>query len=262
MLRQRLDRPHRFFFVDYFIKHTLPPLLAQMGTLPLNNKEAKRELKGNLNNKTLPFCSEPKYYGVTLDRSLTYRRHLESLRKKLSSCVAILRQLAGAGWSARARILRISTLALVHSTARILLSCIVPQCSYSPHWPCHQVRLANCYWMPASYTCAQPSYSCRHTTSSCLHKWGMASSAARECGAEEQIVDHVVLQCPTHRPPHGLHSLTVLDDETIEWLLNTCPSSSAAKQWIVELAKTTKKIMHILFASNFLSRHIGRFPWF
>jgi len=37
------------------------------------------------------------------------------------------------------------------------------------------------------------------------------------------FVDHVVLQCPIQRPPHGLHGLTVLDDETIEWLLNTCP---------------------------------------
>jgi len=43
----------------------------------LNNKEAKRELKANFNNETLPFCSEPKYLGVMLDRSLTYRRHLE-----------------------------------------------------------------------------------------------------------------------------------------------------------------------------------------
>ena len=58
---------------------------------------------------------------------------------------------------------------------------------------------------------------------SCLYKWGMASSAACECGAEEQTVDHAVLQCPIHRPPHGLHDLTVLDDETIGWLLNTCP---------------------------------------
>ena len=58
---------------------------------------------------------------------------------------------------------------------------------------------------------------------SCLYKWGMASSAACECGAEEQTVDHVVLQCPIHRPPHGLHGLTVLDDETTEWMLNTCP---------------------------------------
>jgi len=52
-----------------------------------------------------------------------------------------------------------------------------------------------------------------------LHKWSMASSGTCECGAEEQTVDHVVL----HRPPHGLHGLTVLDDETTEWLLNTCP---------------------------------------
>jgi len=27
----------------------------------LNNKEAKREVKVNHNNETLPFCSEPKY---------------------------------------------------------------------------------------------------------------------------------------------------------------------------------------------------------
>jgi len=39
----------------------------------LNNKEAKCELKVNFNSETLPFCSEPKYLGVTLDRSLTYR---------------------------------------------------------------------------------------------------------------------------------------------------------------------------------------------
>jgi len=57
---------------------------------------------------------------------------------------------------------------------------------------------------------------------SCLYKWGMASSEACECGTEEQTVDHVVLHCPIHRP-HGLHGLTVLDNETTEWLLNTCP---------------------------------------
>jgi len=50
----------------------------------LNNKEAKHELKVKYNNETLPFCSEPKYLRVTLDRSLMYRRHLESLRKNLT----------------------------------------------------------------------------------------------------------------------------------------------------------------------------------
>jgi len=50
----------------------------------------------------------------------------------------------------------------------------------------------------------------------------MVSSTACECGAEEQTVDHVVLQCPIHRLPHGLHDLTVLHDKTVECLLNTC----------------------------------------
>ena len=80
----------------------------------LNNKEVKRELKVNFNNESLPFCSKPKYVGVTLDRSLTYRRHLQSLRKELTSRVALLRRLAGSGWGAGATKLRTATLALVH----------------------------------------------------------------------------------------------------------------------------------------------------
>jgi len=30
-------------------------------------------------------------------------------------------------------------------------------------------------------------------------------------------------ECPIHQPSHELYGLTVLDDETIEWLLNTSP---------------------------------------
>jgi len=60
----------------------------------------------------------------------------------------------------------------------------------------------------------------------------MAPYAACECGAGEQTVDHVVLQCLIHRFPHGL-GLTVLDDETIDWFFSTCPEIySANKQWI------------------------------
>jgi len=63
----------------------------------LNYKEAKRELKVNHNNETLPFWSERKHLGGMLDRTHTYRRHLESLRKKLTSCVALLKRLVGSG---------------------------------------------------------------------------------------------------------------------------------------------------------------------
>ena len=113
------------------------------------NKEAKRELNVK-NNETLPFCSEPKYLGVMLDRSLTYRRHLESLRKTLTSRVALLRRLAGPSLGALNR--------------RGLRACLVPQCSYPPYWPHHQQRRANSDWMPASYTSGQTFNPCRHPT--------------------------------------------------------------------------------------------------
>jgi len=51
-------------------------------------------------------------------------------------------------------------------------------------------------------------------------QWGVATSAACECAAKGQAVENVDLRGPIHRPPHGLHGLTVLDDETIERLLN------------------------------------------
>ena len=67
-----------------------------------------------------------------------------------------------------------------------------------------------------------PPYRCR-TFPLLLVQMGYGLHCGCECDAEEQTVDHVVFQCPIHRPPHGLHGLTVLDDETIDWLLNTCP---------------------------------------
>ena len=84
----------------------------------LNNREAKRELKVYNNGRLLPFCPTPTYLGVKLDRSLTFRHHLEALRKKLSSHFTLLRRLVGSEWGASAKTLRIATLSLVHSTAK------------------------------------------------------------------------------------------------------------------------------------------------
>ena len=63
----------------------------------LHNREAKRELKRNNNGKVLLFCPVSTYLGVKLNRALTYRHHLEALRKKLSTHVSLLRRLAGSG---------------------------------------------------------------------------------------------------------------------------------------------------------------------
>ena len=83
----------------------------------LNNREAKRELNVYNNGKRLPFCPVPAYLGVKLDRSLTFHHHLETLRKKLTTRVALMRQLAGSDWGAEAKTLRTAALSLVYSTA-------------------------------------------------------------------------------------------------------------------------------------------------
>ena len=83
----------------------------------LNNREAKRKLKVYNNDRLLPFCPNLNYLGVKLDRSLTFRHHLVSLRKKLSSHVTLLRRLVGSGWGADAQTLCIATLSLVYSVA-------------------------------------------------------------------------------------------------------------------------------------------------
>ena len=61
----------------------------------LHNREGMRELKVKHNGKILPFFPVPAYLGLKLDRALTYRHHLEALRKKLSTRVSLLRRLAG-----------------------------------------------------------------------------------------------------------------------------------------------------------------------
>ena len=91
----------------------------------LHNREAKREIKVKNNGKILPFCPLLTYLGVKLERALTYRYHLEALRKKLSTSVLLLRRLAGSEWGAGAKTLRTSALPMIYSTVEY---CSPPLC--------------------------------------------------------------------------------------------------------------------------------------
>ena len=82
----------------------------------LNNRGVKRELNVYNNGNLLPPCPVPTYLGVKLDKLLTFRHNLEALSKKLSTRVALLRRLAGSGWSAGPKTLCISAFSLVYST--------------------------------------------------------------------------------------------------------------------------------------------------
>ena len=75
-----------------------------------------------------------------------------------------------------------------------------------------------------------------------LYKCVMVSSVACESSTEEQTVNHVVLHCLIHRLPHGLHGLTVLDHDTIKWLLNMCPEI-LSKHWLEQLAQKKNSLL-------------------
>ena len=83
----------------------------------LNNREAICELNVYNNGNLLPPCAVPTYLGLKQDRSLTFRHHLEALRKQLSTRVALLGRLARSEWAAGAKTLRMSAFYLVYSTA-------------------------------------------------------------------------------------------------------------------------------------------------
>ena len=119
----------------------------------LINREVKRELNIYNNGNLLPFCPVPTYLGVKLDRSLTFRHHLEALCKKLSTRVALLRPLAESGWGAGAQILRISALFLVYSTADtahqfgVVVRILAPLTTFLM-----MLCFAHCHWMVSSHT--------------------------------------------------------------------------------------------------------------
>ncbi|KAJ3606507.1 hypothetical protein NHX12_026028 [Muraenolepis orangiensis] len=91
--------------------------------------KAKRELSVSVDNKRLEHQLAPKYLGVRLDRTLSYKQHLEEVRAKVTARVSLIRRLAGTTWGASARTLRISTQALVFSAAEYC----APVWSRSPH---------------------------------------------------------------------------------------------------------------------------------
>ncbi|KAJ3612161.1 hypothetical protein NHX12_020438 [Muraenolepis orangiensis] len=74
----------------------------------LSTREARRELEVRVDNKCLEVQQAPKYLGVRLDRTLSFKQHLEEVKAKVTSRVALLRRLAGTTWGASAKTLRIS----------------------------------------------------------------------------------------------------------------------------------------------------------
>ena len=102
---------------DYCYHWRLKPSAAKTVScvFHLHNVSASRELNVTLSGKRLKHDPHPVYLGVTLDRTLSYRDHLEKTAGKLKGRNNLLMKLAGSSWGADANTLRSSALALCYS---------------------------------------------------------------------------------------------------------------------------------------------------
>ena len=81
-------------------------------------------------NKTeLKNIQHPKYLGVTLDRTLCYKKHIHNTKMKVATRNNLLRNLSNSKWGANANTIRTTALALSYSVAEYA----APIWARSPH---------------------------------------------------------------------------------------------------------------------------------
>lgn len=103
----------------YFNDWRLIPNMAktEVSCFHLNNKQAHMEPEVYFGNSLLRFNPHPKYLGVTMDRTLCFKKHLENTAAKINTRNNIIHKLCGTTWGANATTLRTSALSLVYSVA-------------------------------------------------------------------------------------------------------------------------------------------------
>lgn len=103
----------------YFRQWRLKPNASktEVSCFHLSNQSANMKLKVSFESQLLKHNHTPKYLGVTLDRTLSFRYHLEKTAAKLKTRNNILQKLCGSKWGSSCHVLKTSALGLVYSAA-------------------------------------------------------------------------------------------------------------------------------------------------
>ena len=93
------------------------PTKTSVSLFHLRNRECGKQLNISWNGVNLTHCNLPVYLGVTLERTLSYKAHIEKIKKKVGTRNNIIRKLRTSKWGATPTTLRSSALALCYSAA-------------------------------------------------------------------------------------------------------------------------------------------------
>ena len=93
------------------------PDKTQVTTFHLRNNKAKREIDVTWNGTVLENTTHPKYLCVTLDRTLSYKKHMHNTKIKVATRNNPLKKLSTSKWGTNASKIKITALALCYSVA-------------------------------------------------------------------------------------------------------------------------------------------------
>ena len=117
---RRNQSAERYSLISYIGRAsvvTIPPIRVPQ------RSSSEMRIRQMVHNQT-KHDSFPVYLGVTLDRTLSYRQHLQKTAAKVKSRNN-LSKLAGSSWGANADTLRTSALALCYSSKSMYIFCIL-----------------------------------------------------------------------------------------------------------------------------------------
>ena len=113
-LSKALDELTPYYKVNHLRAN---PSKTQVCAFHLRNREAKRQLQVTWSGTALEHCEHPVYLGVTLDRTLSFKAHVEKTKSKVCSRNNILSKLVGTTWGANPHTMKSTALALCYSSA-------------------------------------------------------------------------------------------------------------------------------------------------
>ncbi|KAL4119302.1 hypothetical protein QTP88_012127 [Uroleucon formosanum] len=225
---------------DYFYKWRLKPnpTKTEVCAFHLNNKQAYEELEVVFNGVQVQHSFKPKYLGITLYRSLSFKEHIEKTTKKLHSRINIIQKLAGTGWGADGRTLRTATLALVYSTAEygaqstakeLALSNFEGTKEWCENWTSTDVKNSGLVPDPNKgvvgmdlprdvWSVLNRIRTGHGRCGSMMSKWGLKDSPTCDCGHDNQTIHHIVEDCPKRRFNRGIEGIHAASNEALEWI--------------------------------------------